>query len=66
MDDKIEIAFNALEFNTNANTDCGGFSVSWVCPDCGDRVSWAPSMWWDLKCCREWDFFIKVVGGKRF
>ena len=60
----IKIDFSKIEFNSNANSDCGGFSYSWICPDCGERIVWAPAMWWRMECCREWDLEISITGEK--
>jgi hypothetical protein len=60
----IKIDFSDTELNTNANSECGGIVYSWICPDCGERISWAPDMWWEMKCCQDWTFEIKITGEK--
>jgi hypothetical protein len=62
---EVNINFNDIEFDDNANSDCGGFTYSWLCPDCGDKIIWAPDMWWSMDCCRKWDFKVTITGKKR-
>jgi len=58
-----ELSFFDIIFRTDFNSDCGGAGFEWVCPDCGEKVYWAPSMWWELDCsCRNWDFEMVISG----
>jgi len=62
MTDKVKIKFYDVDINTDAHTDCGGVAFAWRCPDCGERIVWAPYRWWDMKCCRDWEFDVKITG----
>ena len=59
----VTIQFNKMNFHNDLNSDCGGFGFEWKCPDCGEKVTWAPSAWWKLECkCRNWELEIEAKG----
>lgn len=46
--------------------EAGGYGFEITCPQCGDKILWAPSAWWSKSCtCRfVWEIDIKAVGTK--
>ena len=64
MNKPIKLSLSDIKLSTNFNSDCGGAGFTWDCPDCDERLAWAPDMWWRNECCREWDFKIIITGKK--
>lgn len=63
---KKKIQVDDYEFETDFNSDCGGGGFTWICPDCEEKIAWAPYHWWRLECsCRDWDFNVKMTGYKK-
>ena len=59
----VAIDSHEIEFSDEFHDDAGGVGASWRCPNCGEKVSWAPGMWWDMDCiCRTWSFNYSVTG----
>ncbi len=64
-ENKDTITVKEFEF-VDISSEAGGHAISWKCPDCGEEVSYAPCMWWNLECrCREWELIIKANGEKK-
>ena len=64
--DNIKLYLNDIEFKNNYTSDCGGMGFEWFCPDCGERIIYAPSMWWRMECsCRTWNFEMIITGEKK-